>query len=167
MLRFIIVEGNECTGKTTLVEELRSELGWDTKDLTHRPGDQFLRYMVEYVNADRIVFNRSHYAEMVFSKLYRQIEPFSPEEIAALDLLVYKYGLIVYCDLAVAEIVPRLESRNEREVLNEDNTSYAELMSNAAVFASLLGQKHTLRYTALTREDLKAVIAKIQSAVCG
>jgi energy-coupling factor transporter ATP-binding protein EcfA2 len=111
-IKFVIVEGNDGTGKTTLVDELSGVLrpqGWDTKTLVHRPGDQFSRYLLEYSNADRIIFNRSHFAEQVFGSIYRQEKPFSNTELETLNAIVRQYAMVIYCDLPILEIKKRLD----------------------------------------------------------
>lgn len=169
-IRFILVEGNECTGKTTLVEALRGVLrpqGWDAKDLVHRPGDQFLRYLTEYSHADRVIFNRSHFAEHVFAGLYRSGSPFSSVDLEMLGTIVRKYGLVVYCDLPVTEIKKRLDARNQREILGADDTSLAELTANAAGFQQALEHESVIRYTPNTPADLRKVLEVIQQKVLG
>jgi thymidylate kinase len=149
--RFIVVEGNHCTGKTTLVEELRGILspqGWDTKNLVHRPGNQFHRYLLEYATADRVVYNRSHYAELVYGQFYRGKNPFGKSEVQALDAVVEADGLVIYCDLPVKDIKMRLERRNSTEVLSTDETTLEELTANSAAFEEVFKDRNVIRYRA-------------------
>jgi thymidylate kinase len=148
-IKFIIVEGNDGTGKTTLVDELSGVLrpqGWDTKTLVHRPGDQFSRYLLEYSNADRIIFNRSHFAEQVFGSIYRGQNPFSDSELEMLNAIVRQYAMVIYCDLPILEIKKRLDRRNQREVLNTDDTSLEHLETHSARFQKVLECESFVHY---------------------
>ena len=52
----IIIEGPDCSGKSTVVERIKNMLRWDSKSLHHQPGNQFKRYLKEYALNDNIVF---------------------------------------------------------------------------------------------------------------
>ena len=166
--QLIIVEGNECTGKTTLVEELRGTLdfqGWDTKSLAHRPGNQFQRYLQEYVSADRIIFNRAHYAELVYSRLYRNGNPFTRQEIEALETTIEQKGLVIYCSLPVELIKARLSERNHREVLKPEPTSLEELEHMGLEFDDVFRNKAVIRYSAVVPDDLTSLLLKVKKWV--
>ncbi len=106
--RNIIVEGIECAGKTTLIEEMRRRNpGWDLKYLGHRDGKQFERYMWEYMVNKGAIFNRSHFSEIVYSKLRQREEPFTEPERRVLDDVVARNTLVIFCD-------PRIEDARAR-----------------------------------------------------
>ena len=63
----IIVEGPDCSGKSTLVNRTKNDLRWDSKSLHHKEGNQFLRYLKEYAFSEQIVLDRSHFSEEVYS----------------------------------------------------------------------------------------------------
>lgn len=87
--RNIIVEGVERAGKTTLIDEIRRKIpGWDLKYLGHKDGSQFDRYMWEYRVNRGVIFNRSHFSEVVYSKLRQRGEPFTEAEREVLDDVV-------------------------------------------------------------------------------
>jgi thymidylate kinase len=166
--KFIIVEGNDGTGKTTLVDEISGLLrpqGWDTKTLVHRPGNQFQRYTQEYQNADRIVFNRSHFAEAVYGELYRNEEPFSQIEFDTLTKMTNYLGLVIYCNLAADETKRRLELRNQNELLSTDDTSYEELLRNSKAFETIFLGREVIRYQACTVSDLKNVLDYVRTLI--
>jgi thymidylate kinase len=167
-IKFIIVEGNDGTGKTTLVDELSGVLrpqGWDTKTLVHRPGDQFLRYLLEYSNADRIIFNRSHFAEQVFGSIYREKNPFSDTELETLNAIVRQYAMVIYCDLPIIEIKKRLDQRNQQEVLSTDDTSLEQLEAHSTGFQKTLEYEPVLRYWSHTKSDLSSVLEIVTQKV--
>ena len=67
----IIVEGPDCSGKSTVVERIKNMLCWDSKSLHHKEGNQFLRYLREYVLNENVVFDRAHFSEEAYSHLWR------------------------------------------------------------------------------------------------
>lgn len=110
--RNIIVEGVECSGKTTLIEEVRRRVpGWDLKYLGHRNGNQFDRYMWEYMVNRGVIFNRSHFSEIVYSKLRQRGEPFADAERRTLDDTVGRRALIIFCDPRIEDVKARYMQR--------------------------------------------------------
>lgn len=91
----ILIEGPDCSGKTTLVERLKNELHWDAKSLHHLEGDQFKRYLREYALQEKTIFNRGHYSETAYGKLWRGGTPFSKEEQHILDQLCQQNIIII------------------------------------------------------------------------
>ena len=106
----ILVEGVECAGKTTLIDEMRRKIpGWDLKYLGHKPGNQFQRYMWEYMVNNGTIFNRSHFSEVVYSDLRQREQPFTDAERTILDEMAARDSLIIFCD-------PRIEDAKSRYI---------------------------------------------------
>src|SRR3989338_8449754 len=103
LMSSILVEGPDCSGKTTLVERLKNTLRWDSLCLHHRDGDQFLRYLHAYSSQDHVVFNRGHVSEAVYGRVWRGGNPFTKEEWNVLNEV---------CDLRILIIVafPSIET---------------------------------------------------------
>lgn len=98
-LRGIIVEGPDGGGKSSLVKRLQSELGggWDSLHLSHKDGDQFKRYYRVYLDADRVLIDRGHFSETVYSHLRGRARPFAPWEQEQLDRMARKEFLTILC----------------------------------------------------------------------
>lgn len=164
---FIVVEGNDCTGKSTLVSELRSSLrflGFDTKNLVHRPGDQYMRYLREYLNADRIVFNRGHYSELVYGDVLRNEISFSKTELESLQSVINKFGIVIYCDLSPKEIEARMLERNKSEMFEDDveNEIIEQVDKN---YKLCFKNVEYIQYIPKTKKDLTEVLFKIKSII--
>lgn len=111
--RNIIVEGVECAGKTTLIDELRRKApGWDLKYLGHRTGNQYERYMWEYMVNKGVIFNRSHFSEVVYSRLRQREEPFTEPERRVLDDVVARNTLVIFCDPRIEDVRARFMQRS-------------------------------------------------------
>lgn len=167
--RFLIIEGNDCTGKSTLVSELRSALrvhgGWDTKNLVHRTGDMFFRFLNEYVNADRIIFDRSHFSELVYGKYLRDSKTFTREQLQALDLIIENYGVVIHCDLQPKEIVARMKIRNQTELLDEDDICEEQISKISNEYNKIFKGKNIITYVGRTANDLQDIINTITDII--
>ena len=170
--RFIIVDGNDCTGKSTLVSELRSALrphgGWDTKHLVYRTGDQFLRFLSEYVNGENLIFNRSHYSEIIYGKHLRGTELFSQAHLNALETFIKQYGLVIHCALPPDEILIRMEARNRIEILDEDEICEELIRAISEEYDRILNDPDVIKYCCRTPDDLRKVIEVVKERIfCG
>jgi hypothetical protein len=94
-IKRIIIEGPDCSGKSTLVERIKNTLKWDARFLRHKDGDQFSRYLTEYASAENVVFDRSHFSENVYSKLWRGGSPFSSRQKKILNSICQESTLII------------------------------------------------------------------------
>lgn len=95
-IKRIIIEGPDCSGKSTLVERVKNTLKWDARFLRHIEGDQFSRYLFEYASANEVVFDRSHFSENVYSKLWRGGSPFTNREKKILDSICQDETIIIF-----------------------------------------------------------------------
>jgi thymidylate kinase len=110
--RNIIIEGVECAGKTTLIDALSRECrGWDIKYLPHKDGNQFKRYVHEYLTNEKTIFNRSHLSEVVCGSLWRGGPGMSEEETSTLNKLVGEEFVVVLVDADPEVIKQRFRER--------------------------------------------------------
>jgi hypothetical protein len=98
-LRGIIVEGPDGGGKSSLVKRLQAELGggWDSIHLSHKDGDQFTRYFGVYLEADRVLIDRGHFSETIYSRIRGREQPFAPWEQTRLDRMARDEFLTILC----------------------------------------------------------------------
>jgi len=155
--RAILIEGVECAGKTTLIRELRDGLPWDCKALSHRAGHQFDRFIHEYTLGMNVVFNRGHYSEIVYSRLWNRAAPFSDAEEAVLNSYVSRHILVVLCTANVATLQARYENRNYRQ-----HASCSELAQICDLFDQALCAVPHLRYTSTDDVALAEIVARIR-----
>ena len=136
MVRNIIVEGVECGGKTTLIDEMRRQMkGWDLKFLGHKNGDQFKRYVWEYQVNEGTIFNRSHYSEIVYSRLWDRGEPFTPAQVECLDDLAAEDNIIIVASPQKQVMLDRYKQRGyaqmaKLEELGRIHDIFGEVMQN-------------------------------------
>jgi len=169
-IRFVVIEGNDASGKSTLAAELRSTWraqGWDTKHLGHRPGEQFHRYLREYASADRLIFNRAHVSELVYGRCLRGASPFSETQLFILDRLVQECGLIVYCCPTVEEIQTRLSKRNRTELFPSEPVDVSLLRQVSEEYETVFTGTCVIRYNPRSAVELDQLIAELSRLVHG
>jgi thymidylate kinase len=115
LFRGVIVEGSDCSGKTTLVKRLKADLsiaGWDVLYMGHKPGDQFKRYMRTYLEADGLLFDRGHFSEVVYGDSWRGGRHFAEWERTLLDDVVRENFIVVLCTAPATLLRERYYARD-------------------------------------------------------
>lgn len=154
----VLVEGVECAGKTTLIRALRERLDWDCKALSHRPAHQFDRFMGEYLLGRDVVFNRGHYSELVYSRLWGREEPFSTAERAVLTDYASRHFLVVHCTADLDTLRLRYERRGYAQ-----RARSSELARILELFEETFAAVPHLRYASNDADALAAVVERLAS----
>ena len=152
----ILVEGPDCSGKTTLVERLKNELHWDAKSLHHLEGNQFKRYLREYALQENIIFNRGHYSEIAYGQLWRGGNHFSKEERKILDGLSNENMIIVFASPPLEILQQRYQQRNFPQQIK-----YEELETIQNYFCELMNDISHLLYQSASPAELQSLIQDI------
>ncbi|MDP3734091.1 MAG: hypothetical protein Q8R37_02590 [Nanoarchaeota archaeon] len=156
----ILIEGPDCSGKTTLVEQLKNTLHWDAKALHHRQGDQFLRYLKEYTQQQEVIFNRGHYSEAVYGQLWRGGNPFSNDEKELLDQFCRQRMLVIFTCPPLELMTIRYSQRHYKQQIKIE-----ELEQSRQLFCEVLKDIPHITYTSQHWEELEQVIETAQKIV--
>ena len=160
-LKGIIIEGVECSGKTTLIQRLRSDvIAYDCVMLGHQEGDQFDRYMREYMLNSRVIFNRSHYSEMVYSHLWQRESPFSVHEVSVLDSYLARNYITLLCTADIDTLAARYQGRDFKQKANID-----ELKAIKSLFESTLNNKADYIYHSNDASALDKVLDYVRACL--
>lgn len=122
-IKGIIVEGVDCSGKSTLLTHLASELsrhGWDTLDLRHRKMNQFERYCSAYVNADKVLFDRGHFSEFVYGNIWRDGKHFSDSDFDWLNNYVNENYIVIFAFANEETLRARYAERSISQEIEQD-----------------------------------------------
>ncbi len=155
----ILIEGGDCSGKSTLVKTLKSRLftkGWDVLDVGHRGGAQLERYLKLYVNADRVVLDRGHFSEIVYGDLWRQGEHFAIWEKEFLDRYVFEYFIVVRAEAPLPLLLERYKARDYNQVVLEE-----ELKNIQQQFSILMNRPEVITYRSINKDSLNQVTETI------
>lgn len=144
MANYIIVEGPDGAGKTTLIEELlKSYPGAISKHFGHIPNpDEYWSIYAEAIeennNKTVVIFDRSWYSDMVYGPVMRNKLEMSPIHARMLDALVVANGggMIIYCTAKTDILWKRCKARGETyitsiEQLNAISQTYEDVMDLA------------------------------------
>ncbi len=156
----ILIEGSDCSGKTTLVERIKNEFRWDAKALHHRDGEQFPRYLREYALSEQVVFNRGHFSEIVYGKLWRGGNPFSEEQQSILDAICRQKMLLIFA-------CPPLETLQQRYRVRKfpQQIKYDKLVVVEEYFHELMGKMPHLSYRSTSYDELDSLLPQIRREV--
>ncbi len=159
IIRRIIVEGPDRSGKSTLVKALKDILGWDSKYLGHKNvKDQYQRYLEEYALNDRVVFDRSHVSEIVYSKLWDR-PLISKDDVKILDYISSRNGLIIFA-LPPLEVVLERHNNTEGQKISVD-----DLVRSYDLFREIKNNYWAQVYTETTFEGLEKFVRNIREMV--
>lgn len=153
----ILIEGCDGAGKSTLARHLRQALpdgGWDLVSMGHRPGDQCRRYMVAYSSANRTIFDRGHFSEVVYGDLWRKGEHFTNAELLFLNEYVLSRFVVI---LALA---PPDTLRERWRLRGEQKIREGELLEVQQRFESLMTDKRVIRYDSTVGPSIEMVTAE-------
>lgn len=124
VIKGIIIEGVECSGKTTLIQRIRSDvISYDCIMLGHQSGSQFDRYMRDYMVNERVIFNRSHYSELIYSRLWDRGVPFSTSELNVLNDYIHRNFITILCTADVCSLAERYAKRQYKQKVNLNELS--------------------------------------------
>lgn len=160
MIKSIIVEGPDCSGKSTVVDRIKNMLRWDSKSLHHREGNQFNRYLKEYAFGCKTVFDRSHISEIVYSILWRGGNPFNEREESILNEIVREKSLIIF-------VCPELEVIQKR-YLNRDfdqQIKLDELEKSRKIFIEIMDKFAFIFYQSKDNDELDNLLKKIKGLI--
>lgn len=122
-MKGVIVEGSDCSGKTTLINHLASKLssyGWDEIDLRHRNGDQFERFLKAYINSERVLFDRAHFSEIVFGNLWRGGNQFNDWQLQILNKYSLENFIVVFAFTSEDILINRYKARKNHQVIKQE-----------------------------------------------
>ena len=160
MIKKIIIEGPDCSGKSTVVERIKNKLRWDAKSLHHIEGDQFSRYLREYALANKVVFDRSHFSEMVYGILWRGGNPFENLEEHVLEFIAQKDAIIIFACSSVELLEKRYKSRGF-----DQQIKLKELKKVRELFVEKMCEIGALTYGSENYEELDNLVGEVVKRV--
>jgi thymidylate kinase len=112
---FVIFEGADGVGKTTLATACCAEWGWAMWHHDYLPQhsrDIFVRYRDELSNSRNVAMDRSYVSELVYGPVVRGGSRLSPAQRDELtDIIRARGGVLVHVHASVEQIESRLRQR--------------------------------------------------------
>lgn len=147
---FIIVEGPDGAGKTTLVKKLQHQFDSDDKTfkLVHfgriddpsKYFDLYFKTIKDAEGVDVTVFDRSWYSDRVYGPVMRGQEEMTFENARKLDQAIFTYGggMIIYCDSPISILWQRCRERGETYITDVRDLSKIATLYRQEIEASNL-----------------------------
>ncbi len=128
----VIIEGVDCSGKTTLIEHLRKVirgLFWKVTDIPKigidADREKIKKYywamlaIMEHYSTINWIIDRFFPSELVYSKVKRQYEASDDLEFGDIEReLKTRKHLVVYCDPGLETVVERLGTRGDDYIVS-------------------------------------------------
>jgi thymidylate kinase len=159
----IIVEGGDCSGKTTLVNRLRSKLspqGWYSLSLSHRATHQFERYLAKYLSDERIIYDRAHFSEIVYGKLWRAHTGFTTWQQQFLHDFVLDNFVVVLVQAPRDTLMQRYRARHQAQTID-----ISELKKAQDMFQEEMRDSRIIQYHATDLESLDQVVNQVTATL--
>lgn len=156
MIERILIEGPDCSGKSTALDRIKNTLRWDAKSLHHLEGDQFQRYIKEYCSSEKIVFDRGHISELVYGKMWRGGNPFTEKEQTNLDFYLQRKGLIIFALPSEEVLIERYRKRNFQQQIKEN-----ELAQARNLFLEYSKKIPHILYKSSSIQELNELVAEV------
>jgi thymidylate kinase len=157
----IIVEGGDCSGKTTLVNRLRSKLspqGWYSLSLSHRATHQFERYLAKYLSDERIIYDRAHFSEIVYGKLWRAHTGFTTWQQQFIHNFVLDNLVVVLVQAPRDTLMQRYRARHQAQTID-----ISELEKAQDMFQEEMRDSSIIQYHATDLESLDQVVNQVMN----
>lgn len=158
--RTILVEGPDCSGKSTLINRLKNNLRWDSRSLHHKEGEQFSRYLREYSSCEEVVIDRGHISESVYSQLWNREKPFSRYERRILDDIVKERFIVVFSCPDLETLQKRYQGRDFEQQIKME-----ELAQSRKIFIKNMSLLSFIQYKSDNYGELDRLIDKIMERV--
>jgi len=132
--------------------------------MAHQEGDQFDRYIYEYITARNLFLNRSHISECVYGTLWRGGTPFEEYERESLDSYVRRHMIVVHCDAPTELLLVRYANRDFDQMAKAE-----ELDAIRSGFLRVLDGTDCIRYESTGQKELEtaaeAIIERVHQSL--
>jgi thymidylate kinase len=149
---FIIVEGPDGAGKTTLINKLKEQFenDYSSCEVVHfgkidNPDEYFRIYLEAIMNqVDQCVsvsiFDRCWYSDRVYGPVMRNAEEMTFDQARNLDQHVIERGggMIIYCDAPIDVLWSRCRERGESYITDVDQLEQIAMLYKVEIKQSLL-----------------------------
>lgn len=164
-----IIEGVDCTGKTTLAKELAKRTGYEivkgsSFEIAKNGANYMFEYMSRLLDRENIIIDRFFHSNWVYSDVYNY-DKMTIEQFSALANKVNHRALLVYLYANPDTIIKRMRERGENYVDEKDVEillqKYQEIFQHSVLGNKMVIQintdfaKHPVIISAMLDEMMK------------
>ena len=161
MIDLIIVEGSDCSGKTTLINQLSKLLNFQVVkgssfELSTCTNEQLFEKFSEMTKLKQTILDRFTPSNAVYAPLYKDFALLSDEQRKEIESEIKDRAIVIYLEADLETLTQRLQARGDDYVtvdkLSSIKEKYQEVMSKVEL--------KTLRFntTYKSTEEIVAVI---------
>lgn len=118
----IITEGIDCSGKSTLIEALAKEIGYEVQQgssfsiTANKTEEELFEAFMSFTKLDNIILDRYMYSNLVYAPLYNDYACLSDEHRKFIEREIKGDTLLVYLCADKSTIAQRFKTRGEEYV---------------------------------------------------
>ena len=137
----IITVGIDCSGKSTLIEELAKELNYiilrgSSFELTAgKSNEELFNTFNNIINVDNVIFDRFTYCNYCYAPLYDDYSVLTEEQVRFIERELKGEAIVIHLTADTETIKQRFETRGEEYVsvdkIDTIKSSYNEILANA------------------------------------
>ena len=116
--------------------------------------------MREYALQEQTIFNRGHYSEIAYGRLWRGGSPFSQQEKRILDLLTQQNMVIIFACPPLEILRQRYQERNFSQQIK-----FPELGLVRQHFCDLMKDVPNLLYQSTSYQELQSLLRKVVQSI--
>lgn len=142
MTNILIVEGSDCSGKTTLINQLSKLLNFQvTKgssfELSQCTNEQLFEKFSEMTKLNETIFDRFIYSNLCYAPLYKDFAIITDEQRQEIESKIQDRAIVIYLEAELETLTQRLQLRGDDYVtvdrLSSIKEKYEEVMSETGL----------------------------------
>lgn len=137
-----IIEGSDCSGKTTLVNKLIDKLGYKYKKgssfiLAKAPNEELFNHFKSIAKMDNVIVDRFIYSNRTYADLYKDYSIITQKQKQQIEDMISRKAKVIYLFADDEILQERMRQRGD-EYINENEIpritkKFSEVMLNATI----------------------------------
>jgi thymidylate kinase len=123
----IILEGNECTGKSTVAQKLSEKLGFEiikgsSFELSTGTNESLYNSFINLLKMENVIIDRMIWSNMVYATLFPEYTILTREQFEEIDTYMHEHdndNIVLYLYTNTDTLKERIKARGD-EYINED-----------------------------------------------
>lgn len=147
-MKIIIIEGENCTGKTTLANYIVDNFQYEYIKCSQPKGDAYLEYkkiISELDENKNYVIDRFVYGEMVYGPIYRGKSDIDNAKLYEIEQMIYSKAVLIYCYDTAKNISKRFIEEKEEFAEQDKIQQTLDLFNKVIKYSMLPVYKHKMK----------------------
>ena len=164
----VILEGCDCTGKTTLANELAKRTGYEivkgsSFEISQLGADGMFEYMMGLLDRDNIIIDRFYHSNYVYGFLY-DYPMLKASQFFELADKTDKRAVVVYLHANERVIANRMVERGDKDINVQDVKNIIKRY-NEIICHPILANKMTIQINTTYSHDVKLTAAMLSEII--